>query len=85
MKIAFKYNSTVKIYNKELKMDPIKGFIKNQFNLEPLTYNLTFQDSENDIITIASNEDLATLLEIEQTSKLLKSSFPPRKPPKLLF
>ena len=79
MKIAFKYNSTVKIYNKELKMDPIKGFIKNQFNLEPLTYNLTFQDSENDIITIASNEDLATLLEIEQTSKLLKIIISPKE------
>lgn len=55
MKIAFKYNSAVKIYSKELKMDHIKGFIKHQFSLEPETYTLTFKDSENDIITIASN------------------------------
>ena len=72
MKIAFKYNSAVKIYSKELKMDHIKGFIKHQFSLEPETYTLKFQDSENDIITIASSQDLVTLSEMEHGQKLLK-------------
>ena len=79
MKIAFKYNSQVKIYNKELKMGQIRGFIKNQFQLQPETYTLTYQDSENDVITIANNEDLTTLSDLEQTSKLMKILINPKE------
>ena len=77
MKIAFKHNAQVKIYRRDLEMESIRDFIKKHFGLEQHSYTLAFPDSDKDMITISSNEDLSMLKELEDTSKLIKICIQP--------
>ena len=72
MKIAIKYNETVKIFNGNKTYLAISQFISKAFNLVPSQITLTYLDEEGDSITLASDSDLLSACEINNDKKFLK-------------
>lgn len=73
MKIALKNNQTTKLFKgKVLEYNTLLSFIQAEFNFKPQDYTLTFKDQDGDTITISSNDDLNTAIEINTDKILLK-------------
>jgi hypothetical protein len=76
MKLAIKYNSTIKVYEGQPDYQLLQTFILQQFNLKT-NFTLTYVDEEKDIISITSNTDLDNLKELNQHKKITVLSLQP--------